>query len=233
MSTITLTFASALTLFIFLGSCTNTDTITLIPPSPGHLPTTNHPEPIIIGEQAPPDVTHPKAKRYYRDAFRHMRDADWFYAVAAYSEVIHIQSRSATTHAARGTANLYNGNHQDAIRDYTSAIKLAPDKPSYLLRRAYAAYTADPPDKLTAISDATLAIKLDPNQHTGYNHRAIAHTLTPSPDWPAALADMDRSIAINSQNDSQAYMLRAWIHENLGNHQAAQMDREAAQSTTK
>ena len=233
MKKITLTAACAMALLILMSvSCASNDTITLTPPPPTHVPITTSFQVITIGEQPPPEIIPPQAKRYYREAFRHMRDADWFYAVAIYSEVIHIQFRSATTQAARGTANLYNGNRQDAIRDYTSAIKLAPDNPSFLFRRAYAAYTADPPDKQTAVSDTTQAIELDPTNHMGYNQRAIAYTLPPNPDWTAALADMDQSISLNTQHDSQAYMLRAWIHENLGNHQAAQTDREAAQTTT-
>lgn len=83
MARITATLASALTLVIVLTSCANTDTVTLTPPSPGHLPAPNHVEVITIGKHAPPDVTSPDAKRYYREGFRHMRDAEWFYAVAA------------------------------------------------------------------------------------------------------------------------------------------------------
>ena len=144
MLTITLTCASALTLLILLSSCTNTDTITLAPPSPRHLPNPNQSEIIIIASQAPPDVTSKAAKRYYRNGFQHMRDAEWFYAESAYSETIHMHPRTASAYIARGAANLYQGKHQDAIRDYTSAIEIAPDKPDYWLRRAYAASTADP-----------------------------------------------------------------------------------------
>lgn len=147
--------------------------------------------------------------------------------------MIHRHARIASAYSARGTANLYDDNHQDAIRDYTSAIEIAPDNPSYWLRRAYAWSTADPPDAPAAIDDATRAIELAPNHCMGYTHRAIAYTLPPKPDWPAALADMDRSIPLHPQNDSEAYILRAWIHESLGNHQAAQLDREAAQPPTR
>ena len=144
-----------------------------------------------------------------------MRDAEWFDAVSAYSETIHMHPRAASAYIARGAANLYQGKHQDAIRDYNSAIEIAPDKPDYWLRRAYAASTADPPDAQAAIADATQAINLDPTQHLGYNHRAIAYTIPPNPDWSAALADIDQSISINPQHDTEAHILRAWIKQNL------------------
>ena len=228
MTRITSIFTSAITLAIFTTACANTDTVTLPQSSPDHLPTRNRAEVIVIGEQAPPDVTSRQAKRFYRDGFRHMRDAEWDSAVAAYSEVIHLHAKAASAYAARGTANLYGGNHADAIADYTTAIELAPDNPSYWRRRAHAWSTANPPDPQSAIDDATRAIELDPTHHMGYGHRAVGYTLLPTPDWQAALEDMDRSIPLHPQHDSEAYKMRAWIHDNLGNHAAAERDRQLA-----
>ena len=73
------------------------------------------------------------------------------------------------------------------------------------------------------------AIELDSNHHVDHGHRADAHTLLPTPDWQAALADMDQSIPLHPQHNSEAYRFRAWIHENLGNHAAAERDRQSAQ----
>ena len=214
---------------IVVTACTNTDPVTLTPPSPDHLPTPNRAEVIVIGYDPPTDITYPDAKRYYRDRFKHMRAAEWFSAVAAYSEVIHLQQRAASAYAARGTAHLYGGDHQDAIADYTTAIQFAPDNPSYWRRRAHAWNTADPPEAQKAIDDSTKAIQLNPNHHIGYAHRAIAYTLLPTPHWNAALADMDRSIPLHPNHDAEAYKMRAWIHHNLGNHPEVERDRQLAQ----
>ena len=62
----------------------------------------------------------------------------------------------------------------------------------------------------------------------GYGHRAVGYTLLPTPDWQAALEDMDRSIPLHPQHDSEAYRMRAWIHDNLGNHAVAERDRQLA-----
>ena len=158
-----------------------------------------------------------------------MRDAEWFSAVAAYSEVIHLHPRAASAYAAHGTTHLYGGDHEDAIQDYTTAIEFAPDNPSYWRRRAHAWSTANPPQAQRSIDDATRAIELNPNHHMAYAHRAVANTLLPIPDWHAALADMDQSISLHPQHDSDDYKFRAWIHENLGNHSAAERDRQSAQ----
>ena len=63
----------------------------------------------------------------------------------------------------------------------------------------------------------------------GYGHRAIALTQLPAPEWQQALADMNRHIELFPHDDPEAYRLRAWIHENLGNHEEAERDRRSAQ----
>ena len=216
------------TLTILTAACANTDTVTLTPAVPDHLPTPNRAEVIVIGEQAPPYVTSRQAKRFYRDGFRHMRYGAWFSAVAAYSEVIHLHQKAASAYATRGTTHLYGGEQQKAIQDYTTAIDLAPDNPSYWRRRAHAWSTTNPTEPQSSIDDATRAIELDPTHHMGYGHRAVAYTLLPTPNWQAALEDMDTSILLHPQHDSEDYKMRAWIHDNLGNQDAAERDRQRA-----
>ena len=53
-------------------------------------------------------------------------------------------------------------------------------------------------------------------------------TLAGRPDIIARrgdLADMDRHIGLFEGHDAEAYKMRAWIHENLGNHEEAERDR--------
>ena len=59
----------------------------------------------------------------------------------------------------------------------------------------------------------------------GYGHRAIALTELPTPDWQNALADMDLHIELYPRHDPEAYRLRAWIHDNLGNNEESERDR--------
>ena len=62
----------------------------------------------------------------------------------------------------------------------------------------------------------------------GYGHRATALTQLPTAEWEKALADMDRHIELYPSRDPEAYKMRAWIHENLGNHEKAERDRRLA-----
>ena len=188
----TVALITALVFTLVATACASNDSVTLAPPAPEHLATPNRAETIVIDANAPLDVTSRDAKRFYRDGFQHMRNAEWFSAVAAYSEVIHLHPNAASAYAARGTAHLYGGDHEDAIQDYTTAIEFAPDNPSFWRRRAHAWSTADPPQAQGSIDDSTRAIEIDPNHHMGHGHRAQ-------------------------------------IHGNLGNHAAAERDRQSAQ----
>ncbi len=62
----------------------------------------------------------------------------------------------------------------------------------------------------------------------GYGHRAIASTRLPMPDWQTALMDMDLHIELFPTRHPEAYRLRAWKHQNLGNHEEPEQDRRVA-----
>ena len=181
MVPITSIVIAVIALVIAATACANNDSMPLAPPSPDHHATPNRAQPIVVDKDAPPNIISRDAERYYRDGIQHMRNAERFSAVAAYSEVIHMHPRAASAYAARGTAHLYGRDHQHAIKDYTTAIKNAPDHASYWRRRAHAWSTADPPQPQKAIDDATRAIELNPNHHMSYGHRAIANTLLSNP----------------------------------------------------
>ena len=123
---------------------------------------------------------------------------------------------------------MYAGRHDDALAGYSLAIELDPDDAGLWRRRANAHTIAPTPQPEKGVEDATRAIELEPNHHTGYGHRAIASTQLPTPDWEQALADMNRHIELFPSHDPEAYKLRAWIHDNLGNYEEAERDRQLA-----
>ncbi len=193
------------------------------------LPTPDRSRVQIIDREMPPGLTDPAATAAYQQGYAHMRDAAWFAAIAAYDEAIRIQPEVAGLYEARGTAYMYGGNHYEALADYTTAIELEPDDAGHWRRRAHAHTIAPTPLPHKGVEDASRAIELDPHHPMGYGHRAIALTQIPTPDWQQALADMNRHIEPFEGHDPEAYRLRAWIHENLGNHEASEMDRQSAQ----
>ncbi len=153
---------------------------------------------------------------------------EWFAAVTAYDEAILLQPDVAGLYNARGTAHLYGMDHDDAIADYSRAIELDPKNPSHWRQRAHAYSVGPTPQPELSIKDATWAIELAPDHPIGYGHRAIAYTELPTPEWEKALADMDRHIELFAGHDTEAYLLRAWIHESLGNDEQAERDRRLA-----
>ncbi|MDR2034156.1 MAG: tetratricopeptide repeat protein [Helicobacteraceae bacterium] len=67
------------------------------------------------------------------------------------------------------------GDLQEAIKQYTEAIKLDP-KYTWAYNNRGLAY-ADLGDTSKAIADFTQAIKLDPKLALAYNNRAVAHAM--------------------------------------------------------
>ena len=192
------------------------------------LPTPDRSQVQIIDPKPPTGLTDPAAVSAYQQGYAHMRAATWFSAIAAYDEAVRLQPDVAGLYEARGTAYLYAGRHDEALADYSQAIELDPADAGLWRRRAHARTIAPTPQPEKGVQDATQAIELDPHHHMGYGHRAIAYTQLPTPDWRQALADMNRHIELFPGHDPEAYKMRAWIHENLGNHAEAERDRQLA-----
>ena len=194
----------------------------------GHLPTPDRARVQIIDPEPPPGLIDPAAVAAYEQGYSHMRASEWFAATAAYDEAIRIQPEVAGLYEARGTAYMYAGKHDEALADYSHGVELDPDDAGLWRRRAHAHTIAPTPRPEMAVQYATRAIELEPGHHSGYAHRAVAYTQLPKPDWERALADTDRHIELFRGRDSEAYKMRAWIHDNLGNHEAAEQDRQLA-----
>ena len=193
------------------------------------LPTPDRSRVQVIDPELPNGLTDPEAASAYQQGYMHMREAAWFSAIAAYDEAILIQPDVAGLYEARGTAYMYSGKHDEALADYSTAIQIDPNDAGLWRRRSHAHTIAPTPQPEKGIQDATRAIELDPEHAMGYGHRAIAYTQLPTPEWGKALADMNRHIELFEGHDTEAYRMRAWIHENLGNHDAAERDQLLAQ----
>ena len=181
-----------------------------------YIPTPDRSQVVIIDRGLPDGLADPAAGTAYEQGYSHMREA------------IRIQPDVAGLYEARGTAYMYAGKHDEALTDYSHAIELDPTDAGLWRQRVHAHTIAPTPQPENGVEDATRAIELDPNHAMGYGHRAIALTQLPTPEWENALADMDRHIELFPSHDPEAYKLRAWIHDNLGNHEEAERDRQLA-----
>ena len=219
--------AELVTLVIALSCGTGTPSAEPLRPQ-DHIPTPDRSQVQIIDDEVPDGLTDADAISAYGQGYGHMREAAWFSAIAAYDEAIGIQPDVSGLYEARGTAYMYAGQHDQALADCTRAIELNPNDAGHWRRRAHAYTIAPTPEPERGVQDATRAIELNPEHPMGYGHRAIAYTQLPTPEWEKALADMDRHIEMFQGHDPEAYRLRAWISDNLGDHEEADRDRKPA-----
>lgn len=92
-----------------------------------------------------------------------------------------------------GEAHLKNGKYDNAIADYTEAIRLNPNSVDAYIERGIAYRTKRISDK--ALADFTEAIRLNPNSVDAHVHRGIAYHI--KEDYGQAIADLTEAIRLN------------------------------------
>ena len=75
---------------------------------------------------------------------------------------------------------------------------------------------------------ATRGQELNSCHHISYYHGVIPLTQPPTPEWSSAPTDVNRFIDLYPGHDREAYIMRAWIHNNLGNYEATERYRQLA-----
>lgn len=107
-----------------------------------------------------------------------------------------------------GEFDTQQGNYEDAIKDYTKAIRYAPKDPVPHASRGYVYQKMGKQDE--AIADYTQAIALDPTDGELYLIRGVAYSLKGLND--EAIRDYSRAIAIDPHN-GDAHFNRAQAYE--------------------
>jgi tetratricopeptide (TPR) repeat protein len=109
--------------------------------------------------------------------------------------------------------------YDQAIADYTKAIKLDPKNPHYILNRGLAYRSKGDNDQ--AIADYTEAITLKPDYADAYNSRAWAYHEKGAD--AQGLPDAEKAVAL-APKDAAAIETRAEIYEKLGQSDKAIAD---------
>lgn len=107
-----------------------------------------------------------------------------------------------------GQFDAQQGNYEEAIKDYTKAIRYAPHDPVPLVSRGYVYQKMGRNDE--AIADYTKAIALTPADAELYLIRGVAYSLKGLND--EAILDYSKAIAIDPRN-ADAYFNRARAYE--------------------
>lgn len=106
------------------------------------------------------------------------------------------QSSLADKFYKNGLEKMKQGNYNEAITDFNSAIKENPTNIDYYLDRGYVFQNIEQYDN--ALKDYNKVIEIDNSDGSGYNNRGLLKRVLK--DYDGALKDMDMAISIDPKN---------------------------------
>jgi tetratricopeptide (TPR) repeat protein len=109
--------------------------------------------------------------------------------------------------------------YENAISDFSNAIRLVPNYVAAYIERGIAYYDQGQFDK--AISDYNEAIRLDPNDATAYNNRGIVYDY--QGQFDKAISDCNKAIRLDPK-DADAYNNRGVVYNHQGEFNKAISD---------
>lgn len=128
-------------------------------------------------------------------------------------------AQDAETHFKEGEAKSKQGNYEEAVVEYSKAIKADPKLWNAYLKRAFCYGLINQYDK--AIEDYTVAIAAEPDQIFSYQSRGSAHYKLGH--YPDAMADFNKVLQIDPENQ-EAYNNRGFVKKSLGDKDGACKD---------
>jgi tetratricopeptide (TPR) repeat protein len=156
-----------------------------------------------------------EAANLTREGIEASKTKDWDKAITAFRRAAQLDEHYAPNLAAalqqRATIYVSQKKFQEAIGDYTEAIKIKSDDPNIYERRAYADMQLKDYDK--ALQDYNQAIKLSPEQAKYYQVRALIYQN--KGDFKAALSDAEKTLKLDPDNadaQSRKRFLDAKLH---------------------
>ena len=141
-----------------------------------------------------------EAANLTREGIEASNAKDWDKAIAAFRKAAQLEGHYAPNLASalqqRATIYVSQKKFQEAIADYSEALKIKSDDPNVYERRAYAEMQLKDYDK--ALHDYNEAIKLSPEETKYYQVRALIYQT--KGDFKAALADVDKILKVDPNN---------------------------------
>ena len=156
-----------------------------------------------------------EAANLTREGIEASKAKDWDKAITAFRKAAQLEAHYAPNlgSALQQRATVYVGQKkfQEAIADYSEALKIKSDAPDIYERRAYAEMQLKDYDK--ALSDYNQAIKLSPEEAKYYQVRALIYQN--KGNFKAALADTEKTLQLDPNNtdaQSRKKFLDAKLH---------------------
>jgi tetratricopeptide (TPR) repeat protein len=156
-----------------------------------------------------------EAANLTREGIEASKAKDWDKAIAAFRKAAQLEGHYAPNLASalqqRATIYVSQKKFQEAIADYSEALKIKSDDPDVYERRAYAEMQLKDYDK--ALHDYNEAIKHSPEEAKYYQVRALIYQN--KGDFKAALADTEKTLKLDPNNadaQSRKKFLDAKLH---------------------
>jgi tetratricopeptide (TPR) repeat protein len=141
-----------------------------------------------------------EAANLTREGIEASKAKDWDKAIIAFRKAAQLEQRYAPNLASalqqRATVYVSQKKFQEAIGDYSEALKIKSDDADIYERRAYVEMQLRDYDK--ALKDYDEAIKLSPQEAKYYQVRAIIHQ--EKKDFKAAMADTEKTLQLDPNN---------------------------------
>jgi tetratricopeptide (TPR) repeat protein len=141
-----------------------------------------------------------EAANLTREGIEASKAKDWDKAIAAFKKAAQLDERYAPNLASalqqRAGVYVSQQKFQEAIADYSEALKVKAKDPEIFERRAYAEMQLKDYDK--ALHDYNEAIKLSPEEPKYYQVRAFIYQT--KGDVKAAMADVDKTLKLDPNN---------------------------------
>ena len=141
-----------------------------------------------------------EAANLTREGIEASKAKDWDKAIAAFKRAAQLEERYAPNLASalqqRATVYVSQQKFQEAIADYSEALKVKSNDPDIFERRAYAEMQLKDYDK--ALHDYNEAIKLSPEEPKYYQVRALIHQT--KNNFKAAMADVEKTLKLDPNN---------------------------------
>lgn len=140
-------------------------------------------------------------------------------AAALISLATYAQKDEAQALVKSGVSKIANGDYENAIKDFNSAIEKNPTSLDAYLKRAFCYSSLG--NYQGAIDDYSKVIELKPDQEFAYVSRGSAKNKLKK--FKEALADFDKALQLNPE-DCEAYNNRGWAKKGLGDDDGACKD---------
>jgi tetratricopeptide (TPR) repeat protein len=134
-----------------------------------------------------------------------------------------VDPATAEEYEVRASRRYDEGRYDQAIADYSAALRIDPQLTSAMLNRGWAFYLKE--DYQTAMADFDAALKLDPEMRSAYQGRGSCHRELG--DFEKAIRDLTEAIRRDS-TDADTFERRAKCFHYLEQYEKALADRNRA-----